>query len=59
MCPSFTVLKKRNYCYSSSKRVANKKNIEQRLETNIALKIYLQQIKMKGDLMHINLFATF
>ena len=38
MCLFFTVLKKRNHCYLSSKKVAYKKNIEQRLVTNTASK---------------------
>ena len=38
MCPSFTILKKRNHCHLLSKRVARKKIIEERLQTNTAPK---------------------
>ena len=46
MYPSFTVLKKRNHGHLLSKTAANKKSIEQRLETHKASKKnYLQHIK--------------
>ena len=45
MCSFFTVLKKINIYHLLSKRVANKKSIEQRLETNIAKKIFITNKK--------------